>query len=132
MRKPIYIILLFVVVFFGIRFLNHTDAKNYTDAHVISRNDTVFIELKGRRSLMNHEVWSCNNKTYEATHLIPIPKLADGKIEAKDLLIGSGGYKRTGYILINKSKLTVSLFYDNTDDKKIDPSDWNGEYNLIR
>lgn len=44
MRKPIYIVLLFVAVFFGILFLNHTDAKNYKDAHVISRNDTVFID----------------------------------------------------------------------------------------
>ena len=109
----------------------HTDAVNYKDAHIVTRNDTVFIELKGRRSLMNHEVWS-SNKTYETTNLIPIPKLMDGKIEANELLVGKSGYKRSGYILINKNKLTVKMFFHNTDDNRIDADDWNGEYNLIR
>lgn len=81
---------------------------------------------------MNHESWACNNSTYEVTHRIPIPKLIEGKIEASDLLIRDGGYKRIGYIEINKNKLTVRLYYENTDDKKTDPSDWNGVYDLMR
>ena len=131
MRKSILILLFLIALFFVIRFLMHTDAVNYKDAHIVIRNDTVFIELKGKRSLMNHELWS-RNKTYEATALIPIPKLVDGKIDANQLLVDEGGYKRIGYILINKNELTIKMFFLNTDDKKIEANIWNGEYNLIR
>ena len=71
------------------------------------------------------------NKTYEDSILIPIPTLADGTIEGKDIPVEKGYYNYQGEIIINKKQLKVNLLINNTDDKKIEPLDWNGEYNLI-
>lgn len=132
MRKPVLIILFFVALFFGIRFLIHTDAKNYKNAYLIVQNDTVFIKTKGKSVLMNHEFWSCNSKTYEDSALFQIPKSIDGRIEGNELPSEPGDYKCSGFIDINKNKLVVNLFFENTDDNRIEPSRWNGKYNLIR
>lgn len=105
---------------------SETEAKNYKDAYLVTINDTTFLKLKGKRVLLH------DPGTYEDSVLIPIPKVEDGRIEGKDIPTTPGNYKRLGYILINKNKLTINLSYDNFDDKRIDPSTWNGEYNLIR
>ena len=88
--------------------------------------DSVFIKLKGKRVPLH------NPGTYEDSTLIQIPKLQDGRIEGKDILVKKGHFNFKGFILINKSNLTVNLLVDDTADKKLRSLSWNGEYNLIR
>jgi hypothetical protein len=128
-----FIIFSFIAVtVFIIIILLRGGATNYKDAFIENYNDQIFIKLEGRRKQMVHDPISIIlNKTYEDSLLIPLPALADGTIKGKDVSVEKGYYKYEGEIVINKKQAKVNLLINNTDDKKIEPSDWNGEYNLI-
>jgi hypothetical protein len=103
------------------------NAQNYKQAYVIKKGDKVFIELKGKRKYLAHNP-SDIGKTYEDSILIEIQEYKDGVIDGRTIPVKPGYYKYEGNILINKNRLQVNLLINNTDDKKLNPSDWNGEY----
>lgn len=73
-----------------------------------------------------------SNKTYEDSAVFQIPSLQDGTIKGADIPVRKGYYKYVGEIIVRDEKVHVNLSYDNTDDKKIEPISWNGEYVLVR
>ena len=103
------------------------NAQNYEQAYVVKKGDKVFIELKGKRKYLVHNP-SDIDKTYEDSILIEIQEFKDGMIDGKTIPVKPGYYKYEGNILINKNRLKVNLLINNTDDKILNPSDWNGEY----
>ena len=107
-------------------------AKNYSDAQLINIKNQQFIKLKGKRVLMVHDLISIfMNKTYEDSILIPIPQTKNGIIHGSSIPVESGSYKYRGDIVIQNNTLQIRLSYDDTDDKKLVPFDWNGAYNII-
>lgn len=117
----------FLIIFF----VGCANAQNYKQAYVIKKGDKVFIELKGRREYLVHNPGDISsNKTYEDSILIEIQEFKDGIIDGKAIPVKPGYYKYEGNILINKNRLKVDLLINNTDDKILSPSDWNGEYIL--
>jgi hypothetical protein len=110
-----------------------SESKNYKTAYGVEKDGKAFIKLKGKRQLAVHDPSSVvTNKTYEDSLLIEVPSLQNGKINGKDIPVRQGYYKYRGEITIHDSKVQVNLSYDNTDDKKTEPTSWNGEYVLVR
>ncbi len=70
-------------------------------------------------------------KTYEDSAEFEIPR-ADGVIDGLEVPNNPGSYKivKGNAITIKNNKIIIRLFYDNYDDKRIEPSTWNGDYEL--
>ena len=82
---------------------------------------------------MGHDPGSVlSNETYEDSVILQVPSLQDGTIKGEEIPVRKGRYKYLGQIVIDGKKVQVDLSYDNTDDKKIEPISWNGEYVLVR
>lgn len=108
-------------------------AQNYPDAEAIIDEGKTFIKLKGKRGQMAHDIISLfSSKTYEDSILILVPSFNDGIIKGEDVSIEKGHYKYLGELSITGNRLKVNLFHDNTDDKRVEPTSWNGKYNLVR
>lgn len=69
--------------------------------------------------------------TYIDSTKIVIPR-SEGNIDGLEIPNRLGSYKimKGNAISISNNKLQVKLYYDNYDDKKIDPSTRNGDYEL--
>ena len=69
--------------------------------------------------------------TYIDSAKFEIPR-AEGIIDGLEIPNRPGSYKiiKGNAIIIRDKTMTFSLFYDNYDDKKTDPSTWNGNYEL--
>lgn len=82
---------------------------------------------------MGHDPGSVlSNETYEDSVVLQVPSLQDGTINGKEIPVRKGYYKYLGQIVIDGKKIQVDLSYDNSDDKKIEPTSWNGKYILVR
>ena len=106
--------------------------KNYKVAYIIREKNLFFIKLTGKRELISHDPQDIiKAKTYDDSLIIPIPSLKDGVVKGEDIPVKKGYYKYKGKLVINNKILEVSLFYDNYDDKKLEPLSWNGRYKLV-
>ena len=81
---------------------------------------------------MAHDPISLFKKgTYIDSSKFEIPR-AEGIIDGLEIPNRPGSYKilKGNAITINNNVMKVRLFYDNYDNKKIDASTWNGDYEL--
>jgi hypothetical protein len=118
---------------FCLLFVSCSQGENYNAAYGYEINGQAFIKLKGRRLLAAHDPGSIlANKTYEDSLLLQVPSLEVGTIQGKDIPVRTGYYRYLGDLNIKEGKVRVNLSYDNTDDKKIEPLSWNGDYILRR
>lgn len=122
---PQFLILALAVIIFSCGPRLNLEAENYKNARLVTLNDSIFLKLNGRR------VYLHDTGIYEDSILIFMPQL-NGRINGSDLPAQKGYYKYLGFILMDSNKVKVNLLLDNTDDKRIDTSAWNGEYYLIR
>ena len=123
----LYNLLIFIII--STSFTACSQKMNNIDAYLVNRNDSLFIELKGKRRYLHSE------NTYEVKNHMYIKGniLKDGKFSAKDFFSWDGkGYEPLGDITIKKNKLILNISFDDYDDKKIVPDAWNGEYFLHR
>ena len=69
--------------------------------------------------------------TYIDSAKFEIPR-SEGIIDGSEIQNRTGSYKilKGNAITINNKTMMVNLFYDNYDEKKTDPSTWNGNYEL--
>jgi hypothetical protein len=105
--------------------------ENYKQAFGYQINGYSYIKVKGKRPLVAHDPGSVlSNKQYEDSLLLQVPSLGNGTIDGKDIPVEQGSYKYIGTITIREGKLHINLRYDNTDDRKVEPLSWNGEYIL--
>ena len=82
---------------------------------------------------MGHDPSSVlSNRTYEDSIIFQVPSLQAGIIKGEEIPVQKGRYKYLGQIIIDGKKVQVDLSYDNTDDKKIELTSWNGKYVLVR
>lgn len=110
-----------------------SQSENYKEAYGYEVNGQTFIKLKGKRQLAAHDPGSIlSNKRYEDSLLLQVPSLENGTIEGKEIPVRPGYYQYLGEVTIQEGKVRVNLSYDNTDDRKIEPLSWNGEYVLVR
>jgi hypothetical protein len=110
-----------------------SQSENYKKAYAYEFKGKTFIKLKGVRQLAAHDPGSIiSTKKYEDFLLLNVPSLENGTVEGKDLPVPHGYYKFLGNVTIQDCKVKVNLSYDNTDDNKIEPLSWNGEYILVR
>ena len=120
----------FIVIIF--LFSSCGDGKNYKDAYIIKVQNQLFVKLTGKRSLNDHNpVDVVTGKSYTDSLLIPITTLNDGTIIGDEIPVREGYYKYKGKVIIKGKHLHIDLFYDNYDDKKLEPLSWNGDYRLI-
>lgn len=118
---------------FCLLFVSCSQSENYKEAYGYEVNGKTFIRLKGKRQLAAHDLGSVlANKKYDDGLLLQVPSLKNGTIEGKDIPVRSGYYKYIGNVIIQKNKVRVKLSHDNTDDRKIEPLSWNGEYVLVK
>lgn len=106
------------------------DAKNFKEASIVTRNDTTFIQVIGKRRNIGKSILEFAN-FYMDTGYWPIPKVADGKYDA-GLVTHDDYFERKGYILIKGNKVSIKVSNLNREDSTMVPSVWNGEYELIR
>jgi hypothetical protein len=105
--------------------------ENYKQAYAYEVNGKRFIKLKGKRPLLVHDPgYVLSKKRYEDSLLLKVPSLAIGTIDGKDIPVEQGHYKYVGNVSIGERKLRINLSYENTDDRKVEPLSWNGEYIL--
>lgn len=114
-------------------FISCSGSENYEKAFGYDQNGKSFIKVKGKRKLMGHDPGSVlSNETYEDSVIFQVPSLQAGTIKGEDIPVQKGRYKYLGQIIIDGDNVQVNLSYDNTDDKKIQPTSWNGKYFLVR
>ena len=114
-------------------FVSCSGSKNYQEAYGYKQGDKSFIKIKGKRKLMAHDPGSVlSDETYEDSVILQVPSLQDGTIKGEEIPVQQGRYKYLGQIIIDGKNIQVNLSYDNTDDKKIEPTSWNGEYTLVQ
>lgn len=90
--------------------------------------------LTGRRFLMaHHPISALRRQTYRDSIILQLPAAASGLIAGASIPVAPGYYDYLGTIRLQPEarKVTVKLFYDNTDDQQQDPLGWNGEYDLL-
>jgi len=107
-------------------------AHNFKTAYIEKSTDKYIITIMGKRNLMVHDPISLFKKgTYIDSTQFEIPR-ADGIIDGLEIPNRPGSYKilKGNAITITNRTMTVNLLYDNYDDKKTDPSTWNGTYEL--
>ena len=123
----------FFFVVFLLLISSCSESENYKTAYGFEQDGKTFIKLKGKRKLAAHDPTSViSNKTYEDSLIVEVPSLQNSKINGKDIPVRKGYYNYVGEIIIQGEKVQINLNYDNTDDKKIEPTSWNEEYQLIR
>jgi hypothetical protein len=123
----------FFIAFLSFLFVSCAGGENYQEAYGHQQDGKAFIKIKGKRKLMGHDPGSVlSNETYEDIVILQVPSLQDGTIKGQEIPVRGGRYKYLGEIIIEGDKVQVNLNYDNTDDKKIEPTSWNGEYILMR
>ena len=97
-------------------------------AAVARDGETYRVTLTGTRYLMVHDPFSLLRRpTYTATQVLVVPRLA-GTVDGAEIPVKPGHYKLTGSIAFAGGRMTVDLYYDNTDDNIRNPLSWNGEY----
>ncbi|SHF19032.1 hypothetical protein [Flavisolibacter ginsengisoli] len=122
-----------LTLLFSLLFVSCSQSENYKEAYGYEVNGQTFIKLKGKSQLAAHDPGSVlGNKKYEDSLLLQIPSLGNGIIEGKDIPVRQGYYKYIRNVIIKDGKVRINLSYDNTDDKKMEPLAWNGEYVLVR
>lgn len=121
-------------VLFGCYFLLYNPAQNFKTVHIEKNDGKYIVTILGERSLLSHDLISMFKKdTYIDSIKYEIPR-KEGIIDGLEIPNKPGSYKtiKGAGITIRDKTITVSLFYNNYDDQKIDSSAWNGEYELKR
>jgi hypothetical protein len=122
-----------LISFLSLLFFSCSGSENYQEAYGYQEDGESFIKIKGKRKWMGHDPGSVlSNDTYEDSVILQVPSLQDGTIKGEVIPVRKGRYKYLGEIAIEGKKVQINLSYDNTDDKKIEPTSWNGVYNLVR
>jgi hypothetical protein len=119
-------------IIFSSRYLFSNPAYNCKTAYIEKSTDEYIITLLGKRNIMVHDPISMLKKgTYIDSMKFKIPR-PEGIIGGSEIQNRPGSYKIINgkAITIKNKTMKVELFYDNYDNKKIDPSTWNGEYKL--
>jgi hypothetical protein len=123
----------FFIAFLPLLFVSCSGGENYQEAYGYKQDGKAFIKIKGKRKLMGHDPGSVlSNENYEDSVILQVPSLRDGIIKGEEIPVRKGNYKYLGEILIKGDEAQVNLSYDNTDDKKVEPTSWNGKYILVR
>jgi len=123
---------IFLSIIVNCYYLFSNPAHNFKTAYIEKGTGNYMITIIGRRNLMAHDPISLFKKgTYIDSVKFEIPR-PGGIIDGLEIPNNPGSYKicKGNAITINNKAMTVSLFYDNYDYKKIDPSIWNGNYEL--
>ena len=122
-----------MIAFLSLLVFSCSESSNYPNAYGYQQDGKSFIKIKGKRELMVHDSWSVlSNKTYEDSLILQVPSLENDTITGEEIPVQKGHYNYVGQIIIDAEKVWVDLSYNNTDDKKIEPTSWNGEYILTR
>ncbi len=99
-------------------------------AAVAREGETYRITLTGTRYLMVHDPVSLLRRpTYSATKVLTVPRLT-GTVDGAEIPVQQGYYKLLGSIVFDGDRMTVDLYYDDTDDRVRHPLSWNGAYTL--
>ena len=122
----------YIVLLVALQFSSCSRENNNPEANLRYVGNKTFLKLKGRRYLMTHDLLSvAMRKTYEDSILFELSSI-EGIIPGSKIPVMPGYYKYEGYILIDKEKVKVNLFYDNYDDRTKDPVGWNGVYTIAK
>jgi len=108
-----------------------SDTNNFKKAVVEKTSSRVCIKLFGKRRLMAHSPNDLlSDNTYIDSLLIYTPQLIQGETDNIEIPVPEGDYKIQGKIIIKGKTLMVTLFTNNTTEKRLIPSDWNGKYDF--
>lgn len=130
-RKSIKILTIVIVISILLLFLLSTPVENFSEANLKLSGDEKVLVLKGKRTLMSHDIISAfSRKTYVDSIYFKIPFKENGILKGDKIEVEKGNYNYKGNIKIDNGNVTVDLYINNVDDKKIEPSEWNGKYNL--
>jgi hypothetical protein len=117
----------------SIGYLLYNPALNFRTAYIQKKGTGYLVTVKGRYLLMAHDPISMLAKsTYIDSSQFEIPR-ASGIIDGREIPAEPGYYQLLPgpAIVFSQNSLRLALFYDNYDDRKTDPSAWNGEYELV-
>ncbi len=113
-------------------FLFTSPVTNYQTAYIKQEQKGYKLTLRGKRLYMVHDPVSIFlRQTYEDSVEYILPR-NEGVIRGQELPTVKGHYQSNGNITINEKQLKIDLYADNYDDHTLDPSIWNGTYNLVR
>lgn len=104
---------------------------NYADAFIVSKDNTEYLKLKGRRLVRATDpVALIMSRTYIDSVLIPLP-YERGIILGEDIPVQKGEHKYKGNIQMNGNAISVNLSYSSDDDRIVEQDEWNGDYHLV-
>jgi hypothetical protein len=119
-------------ILLNIGYLSINSAHNFKTAYIEKKSDKFIVTILWKGNLMVHDPISLfEKKTYIDSDKFEIPR-ANGIIDGLEIPNRPGSYKilKGDAFIINDNKMKVQLFYDNYDDKKIEASELNGDYDL--
>ncbi|HWY34426.1 MAG TPA: hypothetical protein VNX68_07245 [Nitrosopumilaceae archaeon] len=119
-------------ILLNIGYLSINPPHNFKTAYIEKKSDKFIVTILWKGNLMVHDPISLfEKKTYIDSNKFEIPR-ANGIIDGLEIPNRPGSYKilKGDAFIINDNKMKVQLFYDNYDDKKIEASELNGDYDL--
>ena len=130
-RKYLKILIVVIGISLLLIFLFKSPAENFKEATLKLSDGEKVLVLKGKRALMSHDIISAlRGKTYVDSIYFSIPFKRNGTLKGEKIKVKEGHYGYKGKIKIQGENVTVDLYYNNVDDKKLTPSSWNGKYTL--
>ena len=124
----VYLLLILIYIVFS----GCNGSRIYKTAYLTPSGNMFLITLRGKG--VGHPAGPIDiffPKTFNDSMQYLIPR-NEGIIKGEEFPHKDCCYEMTGSITIIGSKLKIALYAKNTDDKKLDPDTWNGEYDLIR
>jgi hypothetical protein len=120
-----------LIIFYIFLLAQCNRATNDKEAFFSKSGDTCLVKLTGKRKYNVHDPGNIiKGETYRDSLVLEIPCTEESVIKGEDIPVPPGYYKYKGTLIIKNRQLNVSLFYDNYDDKKLEPLSWNGNYIL--
>jgi hypothetical protein len=131
-KKVLYISLFVCIALLFLRVLTWKGATIYKTAYLSKHGSNFIITIRGRG--VGHPAGLGDiifPHTFPDSEQYVIPR-DTGVIKGEELPYDSCCYKSTGIIIITGNQIKVSLYFKNTDDKRLDAGTWNGNYDLLR
>ena len=130
--KFIFIFFWIVILSFAAIFWwNNHKIGNNESANIIEKNGTKYLELIAERKGLVHDPISILfPEHHKESFLLPLTLFHNDTLLGNYIPVQPGYYKYLGKVVKTDKNLIVDLYYDNTDDKKVKKTEWNGKYKI--
>ena len=122
----------FILVIAAILLWNNHKIGNRETVYITEKAGIKYFELVAERKGLGHDAVSIFfPEHYNERFLLPINLFRNDTLLGNYITVKPGYYKYLGKVIKKEKNLIVDLYYDNTDIKEIEKTEWNGKYKIL-